>query len=174
MIVKLYQIFLFVCSLQTLYKSYIALNSANSARVSIRKCSRDKRERMAQSADQRAKHLLNVELGAEYGALDYDRIISAGYSGYTELYLTMTVNLDTCSTRAKGDVIVELAKCDLEKGTRLEEIVFECCTFAPIKEIIEEIIANASSMTTTGETIGEMMAKILQYQEDDGFNCLIQ
>ena len=27
-------------------------------------------------------------------------------------------------------------------------------------------------MKTTGETINEMMAKILEYQNDDGFNCL--
>ena len=99
------------------------------------------RERTARSADQRAQHLLRVELGDEYGAVDYDFLISKGASGYTNFYLGKTVNFDTCSTRAKGDVIIELAKSDLEKGTRIEQIVFECCGLAPIKTIIEELIA---------------------------------
>ena len=92
---------------------------------------------MAQSADQRAKHLLRGELGYEYDDEDYDWCISKEFSGYTHFYLAVTVNWDTCSTRAKGDVIVELAKCDIEKGTKIEQIMFDCCYFAPIKEIIE-------------------------------------
>ena len=68
---------------------------------------------MAQSADQRAQNLLRVELGAEYGAVTYDWIISKGWNGYTHFYLIKTANYETCSTRAEGDVIPELAKCDL-------------------------------------------------------------
>ena len=84
-----------------------------------------------------------------------------------------TVNYDTCSTRAKGEVIVELAKCDLEKGIKLERIVFDCCSFAPKKEITEELIENLFSMTANGETMNEMMTKILEYSWEDGQNCLM-
>ena len=123
---------------------------------------------MAQLADQHAQNLLRVKLGAEYGAVTYDEIISKGRSGYTGFYLAVTVNFDTCSTRAKGDVIVELAKIDLEKGTKLEEIIYYCCRLAPIKVIIEELIDNLFSMTANGETINEMMTKILDYQDEGG------
>ena len=60
-------------------------------------------------ADQRAQNLLRVELGHEYDGWDYDELISCGASGYTHCYLAKTVNWDQCSTRSKGDVIIELA-----------------------------------------------------------------
>ena len=128
---------------------------------------------MAQSADQRAQILLRVELGAEYGAVTYDWIISKGWNGYTHFYLIETANFETCSTRAEGDVIPELAKCDLEKGAKLEQIVYHCCRLAPIKNIIEKLIAILFSMTSNGETINEMMTKIFEYQGQNGWNCLI-
>ena len=88
-------------------------------------------------------------------------------------YLRYTVNYDTCSTRAKGEVVVELAKCDIEKGTKIEHIVYWCCNFAPIKEIIEELIAISFSMTSNGEIMNEIMTKILEYQDEREINCLM-
>ena len=120
---------------------------------------------------QRAQRLLRVELGDNYDDEDYDLLISNGFHGYTDFYLDTTVNLDTYSTRAKGDVIVELTKCDLEKGTRIELIVHDCCLLAPIKVIIEKLIS--FSIKVTGETTNEMMTKILEYQNDAGWNCLL-
>lgn len=123
--------------------------------------------------DQRAKDLLRSELGGGFGDVDYDWLITEGLSGYTHLYLSATVNRDLCSTQARGEVIKELAQCDLEKGTQLNKIVFECCALAPMKEIIEEVIANAFSMTEYDEPSGKMIAEILECKNENGINCLM-
>ena len=68
--------------------------------------------RNAISADQFAQNLLRVELGDAYGGSNYDKLIKKGWSGYAVYYLGKTVNWHKCLSRAKRDVIMQLAKID--------------------------------------------------------------
>ena len=119
-------------------------------------------------ADQRAQHLLNVELGDAYNGSDYDKLISSGLSGYAHFYLKNAVNWDKCLSRAKHVVIMQLAEIDLKKGTKLEQIVFNCCWYAPLKRNIERLISLANE-----ELVEEKLKKILEYQDMDGYNCYL-
>ena len=58
------------------------------------------------------------------------------------------------------DVLIQFAKVDLEKGSKLGEIVFDCCRFAPIKGHIE-----ALTSLENGDTIEEKAMKVLQYHQ---------
>ena len=90
--------------------------------------------KLGRPADERAQHLLNVEPGDAYNGSNYDKLISSGLSGYTHFYLKNAVNWDKCLSRAKAEVIMQLAQIDLKKGTKLEENVFNCFWYAPTKE----------------------------------------
>lgn len=130
------------------------------------------------SADKRAQELLRNELD-DYDGRDYNTIITEAaeeeaLSGYAHFYLAQISvdlrfgDLTFDDLMDKADVIIELAEVDLEKGTPIEEVIFWCCWYAPIKETIEKLIGLENK-----ENIGETMANVLEYEDDDGFNCLI-
>merc|ERR1712147_402149 len=118
------------------------------------------------TSDQRAMKLLNREVGT--GLMDYANIVDVGLIGYTQVYLTKTVDFDACSTRAKKDVLIELAKVDLEMGTDLASIVYYTCGMAPLNEIIKELVE-----LETGDTMQVKMQKILQFEDKVGHNTLL-
>ena len=121
------------------------------------------------SASKRAYELLRTEFGDENLTwIDDEMIHKIERRGYVLFYLVGMVNIETCSTAAKTDIVLSLAKCDLELGITLETTVFSCCTQAPKKEIIKSLIN-----VDNGETMQMKVKKILEFKNELGLTCLM-
>ena len=64
-------------------------------------------------AEAKARKLLKKELSAE---ISYQEIIGSRGTGFMDVYVGMTVDFKTMTTRAKRDVVLSLAKADLSRG----------------------------------------------------------
>ena len=61
-------------------------------------------------AEDNARELLKQEISANYS---YQRLLEEDFIGYMHAYVCDTVDFKTMTSRAKGDVILSLAKSDL-------------------------------------------------------------
>ena len=64
--------------------------------------------------------------------------------------------------------MLELAKLDLQKGTKIPELIFNCCQSFPKKEAIEKLI-ELGKQTETDE---EVAKSVLEFLNHEGFSCL--
>ena len=81
---------------------------------------------MVQSVDIEANHILRGQLGDRFDGVS-EMLKSGELIGFTHAYLFATANRDLCSSHAKPDLIMELARIDLKKGLQPEVIVSVCC-----------------------------------------------
>ena len=88
--------------------------------------------RISEEADK----ILKRELNEKWNEATYEKLRSVGSYGYTNTYLFKSANYEEFSSSAKIEVMLELAKLDLQKGTTIYELIFSCCQFFPKKEAI--------------------------------------
>ena len=78
--------------------------------------------------DEEANEILKRELGDKWNPQwTYEKLRSDGGYGYTNTYLYKSANYEEFSSSAKIEVMLELAKLDLKKGTTIPESIFSCC-----------------------------------------------
>ena len=61
--------------------------------------------------------------------------------GFTFVYLSYCKDLASKpkpSVDVKQEVVIELAKYDLQRGATIAEIIFSCCQFLPVLELINK------------------------------------
>ena len=116
-----------------------------------------------------ADGILKRELKEKWGGWTYEVIRSGGDYGYTHIYLYKSANYKEFSSSAKIEVMLELAKLDLQKGTTIPELIFACCQFFPRQEALEKLI----ELGKQSETDKEVAKSVLEFQHQTGHSCLI-
>ena len=127
---------------------------------------------MVQSVDIEANHILRGQLGDRFDGVS-EMLKSGELIGFTHAYLFATANRDLCSSHAKPDLIMELARIDLKKGLQPEVIVSVCCALSPFKTVIQEIIAISFSLIQNYKTSRQLMENIFAHEDADRVNCLM-
>ena len=116
----------------------------------------------------KASKLLRHELGDRYNGWTYTKMKSKNHIEYSTYYLILTANLNTCSTSAKLETLMELVEIDLEKGTSIPKIVFNFCKYAPLMKFVKMIMKCGKN-----QNMDQLVNDVLNYKNDDGFNCLM-
>ena len=121
--------------------------------------------------DAEANEILKQELIA-WKKKTYDEIRREWFPphyGFTSKYLYESDNFEEFSSSAKTPTLLELAKLDLQKETTIGELVFSCCRWFPNKEAIKSMI----DLQKQTETEDKVVERVLEFQDRQGFNCLI-
>ena len=121
---------------------------------------------MVQSVDIVPNDILRGQLGDRFDGVS-EMLESGELIGLTHAYLFATANRDLCSSQAKPDLIMELARIDLKRELQLEVIVSVCCALSPFKRVIQEIIAIAFSLTHNYKTSRQLMENIFAHEDGD-------
>ena len=98
--------------------------------------------------------ILEQELNEKWNGLTYEELRLDGCYGYTNTYLYKSANYEQFSSSAKIEVMLELAKLDLQKGTTIPELIFTCCQFFPKKEALQKLI-ELGKQTQAGKEVGK-------------------
>ena len=124
--------------------------------------------------DEKAKEILKRELGDKWnkwayhsGSL-YEQLRFYGIFGYTVMYLGESANFEEFSSSAKIEVMLELARLDLRKGTTIPELIFRCCQVFPKKDALEKLL----ELGKQTQTEKEVAKSVLEFQNDEGYSCL--
>ena len=123
-----------------------------------------KMDRVHKEADK----ILKRELGDEWGGWTYEVLRSGGSYGYTNTYLYFSANHEQFSSSAKTEVMLELAKLDLQKGTTIPELMLKCCQFFPKKEALEKLV----ELGKQTQSDREVAKSVLKFQNRNGNSCL--
>ena len=115
-----------------------------------------------------ADKILKRELKEKWGGWTYEKLRSYAYYGYANLYLRYSADFEEFSSSAKIEVMLELAKLDLQKGTTIAELVFACCQLFPKKEALQKLI----ELGKQSETGREVAKSVLEFQDHTGSSCL--
>ena len=115
-----------------------------------------------------ASEILERELKEKWGGWTYETIRSYAYYGYANLYLRYSADYEQFTSSAKIDVMLELARLDLQKGTTIPELIIKCCKFLPKKEAIEKLI----ELGKQNETDEQVAKSALEFQDHEGYSCL--
>ena len=70
-------------------------------------------------------------------------------------------------TIPKKDVIIELARCDIQNGLPIEAIVYGCC-YGPVKSTVQAVLELGDGVTE------EKVKRVLALTDDLLTNCLMQ
>ena len=71
--------------------------------------------------EQKARELLKRETTID---ISYENIIKKGLTGFMQAYLVVTVDDKTMTTKAKGEVVLNLAKSDLLRDQIINKFFF--------------------------------------------------
>ena len=91
-----------------------------------------------------------------------------GHYGYTSMYLLLSTDNGGFPSSAKIDVMLELAKLDLQKGTTAPELIFYCCRVFFEKEALEKLI----ELGKQNGTDKEVVKNVLEFRDQVGNCCL--
>jgi len=97
----------------------------------------------------------------------YAGLRKAGFSGCAHNYMYEKKDAKTLTTAADLDTLMKFAKFDLVLDTKIEELIYSCCRFAPKMEFLVELF---SLDTKTDEAT--LVKKLLNNSLGDGVNCL--
>ena len=116
-----------------------------------------------------ASEILQREVGDKYGGWTYEEITSRNNAGYSSFYLLLSRNTEEFSSSANIEVMLQLAKLDLQKGSTIPRLVDACCHSFPKREALEALI----ELGRQGETGEKVARSVLEYQNREGGNCLM-
>ena len=118
--------------------------------------------------DAEANQILKCELGENWDEKTYEEIrLKSRQCGFSSKYLFLSAKFTEFSSCAKTSTLLKLAKVDLQKGTKIHEIVFCCCNWFPKREAIEGLLEH-------GKTIEKkVIESVFEFQNHEGLNCLI-
>ena len=119
-----------------------------------------------QEAEAKAKALLEQESGWNYS---YTRLRELRYSGYAGNYMYEKRDAKTLTTAADVNTMIKLAQYDRVLGATIPEMILDCCRYTPKKELIKYLI----SLDTTSGDEATVMKNVLEYTNEDGYNCIM-
>ena len=114
---------------------------------------------------------MKQELGEKWDEKTYEDIRKNPiHCGFSSKYLYLSADYKEFTTSVEISTLLKLAKLDLEKGTTIPELVFSCCKWFPKKEAIKRLI----QLRKENETEQEVVKSVLEFQNHQGYNCLIE
>ena len=116
-----------------------------------------------------ASEILKRELGDKYRGWTYEKIRSKNNTGYMSIYLLYSANFREFSSSAKVEVVLELAKIDLQKGSTIPELVGSCCHSFPQREALEKLI----ELGKQSEPVEKLIKSVLEFESRQGITCLM-
>ena len=101
----------------------------------------------------------------------YDYLRSKDFYGYTHYYLEKSVNFEQFTSSATVSVLLQLARIDLEFGTTVSEIVFNCCLYYPTTESIMKLITLCQMRTDIDDKT--IIEQVLNFEDEQEYTCLM-
>ena len=114
--------------------------------------------------DKEANKILERELKENWSCETYENIrTKLSHCGFTQVYLL--AKRGKFASSVKIEVMLQLAKLDLQKRTTIPELMFSCCSLFPKKVALEKLIELRNYDK-------EVVKSVLEFQNHEGLTCL--